>query len=112
MVTGLLQANSQIAGELFPQFTHQKKRSDDVFGPGAWLIGESDGIDRNTLRAAGIGVPSLASFSALVSQWLDDKGYSSVLIRPDRVIFGGGNAAELVTAYVEGLYQEARATTR
>ena len=29
------------------------------------------------------------------------------LIRPDRVIFGGGNAAELVTAYVEGLYQEA-----
>ena len=112
LVTGLLQANSQIAGELFPQFTHQKKRSDDVFGPGAWLIGESDGIDRNTLRAAGIGVPSLASFSALVSQWLDDKGYSSVLIRPDRVIFGGGNAAELVTAYVEGLYQEARATTR
>ena len=47
-----------------------------------------------------------------VSQWLDDKGYSSVLIRPDRVIFGGGNAAELVTAYVEGLHQEARATTR
>ena len=52
LVTGLLQANSQIAGELFPQFTYQKKRSDDVFGPGAWLIGESDGIDRNKLRAA------------------------------------------------------------
>ena len=97
---------------MFPQFTHQKKRSDDVFGPGAWLIGESDGIDRNTLRAAGIGVPSLASFSDLVSQWLDNKGYSSVLIRPDRVIFGGGNAAELVSVYVEGLCGEVRATTR
>ena len=64
LVTGLLQEHSQIAGELFPQFTHQKKRSDDVFGPGAWLIGESDGVDRNTLRAAGIGVPSLSSFSS------------------------------------------------
>ena len=111
LVTGLLQAKNQIAGELFPQFTHQNNRSDDVFGQGAWLIGESDGIDGSTLRAAGVGVPSLSSFSSLVSQWLDDKGYSAVLVRPDRVIFGGGDAAELVTAYVEGLYQKARAIT-
>ena len=109
LVTGLLQEKSQIAGELFPQFTHQNNRSDDVFGQGAWLIGESDGIDRNLLEAAGIGVPSLSSFSSPVSRWLDNTGYKAVLVRPDRVIFGGGDAAELVTAYIEGLYREARA---
>jgi 3-(3-hydroxy-phenyl)propionate hydroxylase len=112
LVTGLLQVKSQIAGELFPQFTHENNRSDDVFGQGAWLIGESNGIDRNLLRAAGIGVPSLSFFSSAVSRWLDKTGYKAVLVRPDRVIFGGGDAAELVTAYVEGLYQEARALIR
>lgn len=106
--TGLLQAKSNIAGELFPQFTHKGSRSDDLFGHGAWLIGESIGIDGNTLGAAGVSIPSLSYFSPLVSQWLDDKGYNAVLVRPDRVIFGGGNAAELITAYADGLYQEAR----
>ena len=107
--TGLLYAKSDIAGELFPQFIHKENRSDDLFGQGAWLIGESDGIDGNTLRAAGVGIPSLSFFSSLVFQWLDDKGYTAVLVRPDRVIFGGGNAAELVTAYAEGLCREERA---
>ena len=60
------------------------------------------------MGAAGISIPSLSYFSPLVSQWLDDKGYTAVLVRPDRVIFGGGNPAELIAAYAEGLCQEAK----
>ena len=103
--TGFLYGESHIAGRLFPQFSRNGTRSDDLFGQGAWLLGEADGIDGYALNEAGVGVPSVGFFSSAVSKWLRDNQCKAVLIRPDRVIFGGGDAVDLLTAYADGLSQ-------
>jgi len=68
-----------------------------VLGPGPWLIARSppkdvgDGIVKATLDAG-----SMAPFRDALAAWLDMRTTDTVLVRPDRYVFGTGAADELV----------------
>ncbi|WP_088310970.1 bifunctional 3-(3-hydroxy-phenyl)propionate/3-hydroxycinnamic acid hydroxylase MhpA [Novosphingobium sp. B 225] len=82
--SGLILAGSAGAGSYFPQPVVDGQRLDDVTGIGAWL-----------LTRAGLDEPKIAPFRTALEQWLDVQQAEAVLIRPDRHVFGTGNAAML-----------------
>lgn len=86
---GVILLGAPGAGRYFPQFTGTGgERLDEVLGEGFWLI---DRRDCATSR--------LAPFTASVAAWLDAHGAEAVLVRPDRYVFGTGNAAALDKAW-------------
>lgn len=87
--TGAILAGSAGAGAYFPQLVSDDgTRLDEVMGAGHWLI------RREELNRA-----PLETFSAELIRWLDAAGTNSVLVRPDRFVFGTGESAELLAAW-------------
>ena len=108
---GLLLDGAGGAGELFPQPVSNGQsgttRLDDVLGDDAWLITQA-GLNIHNFDNSGIEVRPLddgclAPFREALSEWLDRYGAQAVLVRPDRVVFGAGDASALMTAYHNAL---------
>lgn len=86
---GAILAGSTGAGSYFPQgVASDGTRLDDRLGGGAWLIARSN-----------LEAPALAPFAPMLARWLDTQLAEAVLVRPDRHVFGTGNAEMLRTAW-------------
>jgi 3-(3-hydroxy-phenyl)propionate hydroxylase len=108
---GCLHAASAGAGELFPQpwanIESATRRLDDVLGSGAWLIqraGQQVPEVAPNLCIMSLDDPRIEPFAADLTFWLDRRGQApAALIRPDRYVFGTGDAAILAKAWSEAL---------
>jgi 3-(3-hydroxy-phenyl)propionate hydroxylase len=82
ITVGAIWAGSAAAGSYFPQVVASDgSRLDDVLGPDAWLIARDD-----------LGEERLAPFASGLRAWFDHEAVSAVLVRPDRYVFGTGEA--------------------
>jgi len=105
---GCVLKESAHAGSYFPQPINAEggvSRLDDALGPGAWLIsrGAASAADMHLLRQVSTSDPSLAPFRDALDHWLSSHGAGAVLVRPDRYIFGVGEAGALARAWQEQL---------
>lgn len=96
------------AGTIFPQDTVNGMRLDDVLGRGAWLIGRrtSDiaGVENAFVaRIEALDGSVLKPFAAKLTALLDGDGTDAILVRPDRYVFGSGQARELSDAFANTL---------
>lgn len=96
-------AGSPGAGELFIQPWSADLKWDDIAGDGAWLITREAVDPAPGISVFRLGDPGLAAFSGDFSAWLGKRGADSVLVRPDRHVFGTGPAAQLVKAWTSAL---------
>jgi 3-(3-hydroxy-phenyl)propionate hydroxylase len=100
---------SKRAGEILPQTAHaklangQRGKLDDLLTEGFVLL---------TKQAASALPPNVKQFilgsditdeTGRLDKWLDETGSSAALIRPDRYVFGTGNASDLVIALTAAL---------
>jgi 3-(3-hydroxy-phenyl)propionate hydroxylase len=91
------------AGELFMQPWHNDQRFDDVAGPGAWLITMERVEPAEGIRLINLHDPSINGFAGAFNSWLAKRKAASVLIRPDRYVFGTGAASDLIQAWRSAL---------
>ena len=93
--------DTPFAGALFPQpIASDGDRLDTLLGLGAVLISRSTPGERDgSVRMLAIDSPELVKFRDALSAWLNEAEAEAVLIRPDRHIFGTGNAQELLLAW-------------
>lgn len=94
---------SPAAGELFPQPWSGAMRWDDVAGEGAWLITTESAAPVEGVAVFALEDEALSPFAPAFSQWLENRGVASVLVRPDRYVFGTGSANELASAWHRAL---------
>lgn len=86
---GAFMAGSAEAGAYFPQaVAADGSRLDDVLGNEAWLIARGD-----------LAEARLAPFAAEIGGWLDAHAAKAVLARPDRHVFGTGDAQALAAQW-------------
>lgn len=99
--SGLILEASSGAGTYFPQFVSAdgRTRLDDVLGPGAWLIGESDVSEYPGLRTESLSSNAIETLKNDIRKWLNRHQAEAVLVRPDRYVFGTGAPAVLVDAW-------------
>ena len=75
---------------------------EDVLGAGAWLLCRSPAnvadVPRG-LKIASIDRDDMAPFSDALTGWLDTADVEAVLVRPDRYVFGCGDADMLTAAW-------------
>jgi 3-(3-hydroxy-phenyl)propionate hydroxylase len=105
---GAFLPNDKRAGTIFPQDKIGSTYLDDVLGPGAWLIARrtSDiaGLSSKFIaRIEALDGGSLKSFASKLGAQLDAYKCDSVLIRPDRYVFGTGNARDLAGSFTAGM---------
>ncbi|MBL8673317.1 MAG: hypothetical protein JNL07_00390, partial [Rhodospirillales bacterium] len=98
---GVVLTGTPGAGGLFPQPWNGDDaapvRFDDVAGDGFWLIAEdARGPEVAGLRRVSLTDPVFGAFAAPLRDWLGSRGVEAVLVRPDRYVFGSGNAVDLV----------------
>lgn len=91
-----------MAGALMPQPVIGGRRLDDVIGGGWVLIAQPDaalpgGVETGVTAIAATS-DRLGPFAPSLQGWLQDAKVSAVLLRPDRHIFGVGEAASLLAA--------------
>ena len=98
------------AGRLFPQPVARRGekvvgRLDDQLGPGAWLIvmGTAPQGATTGLTVVQTNEERLASFRTALEGWLARHGAVAVLVRPDRIVFGTGDAVALADAWASAL---------
>jgi len=104
MAGGCLLAGSPAAGSLFPQPWAGDLRLDDVLGEGGWLIvREASPAIAPGVRTVSLADAPLAPFRSALSDWLTGLGADAVLVRPDRYVFGTGEAAALADAWSSAL---------
>jgi 3-(3-hydroxy-phenyl)propionate hydroxylase len=74
---------------------------EDVLGRTAWLISRTapDMIIPADVAASWVGARALNGFDDSLTSWLDTHGVDAVLVRPDRYVFGGGSAANLLNSW-------------
>jgi 3-(3-hydroxy-phenyl)propionate hydroxylase len=106
VLSGCILADTPGAGSYFPQVDAQgeARRFDDILGPGAWLICKEEaskpaGID-GIVRTVSLEDPDISAFAPAIGRWLDERGSSAVLARPDRYVFGSGEPAALIGGYL------------
>ncbi len=87
------------AGELFIQPWSNDARFDDVAGEGAWLITTEEVSATPGLSVFNLADPKLKPFAASFASWLGNRHAASVLVRPDRYVFGTGRSEDLVRAW-------------
>jgi 3-(3-hydroxy-phenyl)propionate hydroxylase len=112
--TGFLAATPH-AGQLFPQSTSartadgRKGRLDDLLGQGSWLLTRETG---QGATLPGLENPGLTIYvigrdvtdeTGRLEGWLDSAGATSVLVRPDRYVFGTGTFSELSRSYAAAI---------
>jgi 3-(3-hydroxy-phenyl)propionate hydroxylase len=91
-------ADTALAGALFPQpVAADGDRLDNVLGLDAVLISRDAGdVQGGPVRTLSVATPELAKFVDVLKTWFADADVEAVLIRPDRHIFGTGNAETLL----------------
>jgi 3-(3-hydroxy-phenyl)propionate hydroxylase len=101
------------AGQMFPQAMQACSeqgtcgRLDDLLGPGFWLVTrDNEGtsgvewpVPVRTVRLDG----DVTDQSGRLNAWLETTGAAAVLVRPDRYVFGSGEAKELAAALARAL---------
>lgn len=89
------------AGSYFPQLVSDGTRMDDVLGAGAWLLAKTPlGSEKTSdLTCLALESAALKPFAHEIGAWLDAHQAEAVLVRPDRYVFGAGNAAELLNSW-------------
>ena len=95
--------DTAFAGALFPQpVTDEGERLDSLFGLDAVLISRSatDTTDLGVRRFS-LDAPEIRKFAEPIDAWLTKAGADAVLIRPDRHVFGTGEAEALLGAWTE-----------
>ncbi len=102
-----LQASPR-AASIFPQSIVGGQRLDDVMGPGAWLLARRHAdvaglSDPCLARSEALDGPLLKDFSGPLSAYLDAAGGDAVIVRPDRYVFGTGEAKALVADYARAI---------
>jgi 3-(3-hydroxy-phenyl)propionate hydroxylase len=106
IIRGVIQSNDAKAGHRLPQPQRDGHRLDDILGAGACLLTRRPLADLNhqLVHVADLDSPSLAPFAAGIEQWTGalEHGHS-VLIRPDKYVFGVGDAATLIADYAQVL---------
>jgi 3-(3-hydroxy-phenyl)propionate hydroxylase len=112
---GWLFAGTPSAGEMFPQPFDPEggSRLDDRLGPGAWLLRRGGSALDSGEQLVEVNLESdlPEPLAAPLRAWLDTAGQSAVLVRPDRYVFGTGEPAELLQAYLgQGAAMPAPAT--
>ena len=86
---GAILAGSGGAGSYFPQpVAADGVRLDDVLGAGHWIV------CRDSLTTQ-----RLSPFGPAVARWMDEHVADAVLVRPDRYVFGTGDADRLVSSW-------------
>ncbi len=92
------------AGALFPQpVSAGGERLDTILGDDPVLIGRGlTGSNYDGMRLLDLDSSVLAPFAEAISDWLKDRGANSVLVRPDRHVFGTGDPRQLT-----GLWHDA-----
>lgn len=103
LLAGYLCQSAGAAGTYFRQPIKNGARLDDTLGPGAWLI-ERSATSSNTgqtLKRICIDDASLAPFRHTLIAWLDEHSANAVLVRPDRYVFGAGDADALRSAWTK-----------
>lgn len=89
LATGAIVSGAAGAGSYFPQaLGADGSRLDDVLGPGPWLI-----------TRAGLEEAPMAPFADDLAAWLEAHDAEAVLVRPDRHVFGTGEAESLRSAW-------------
>lgn len=102
LAKGCVLTGAPAAGTLFPQPWAEGIGLDDALGARAWLIGE--GVSPTPgLAALPLTDARLAPYREALAGWLADKGVAAVLVRPDRYVFGAGDAATLAAAWTQAL---------
>ena len=95
--------SSPAAGDLFIQPWGDGRRWDDVAGDGPWLITTETIESAKNIHVFNVADPAIAAFSRPFRSWLTKHGVSSVLVRPDRYVFGTGRASELLLGWSNAL---------
>ncbi len=107
---GCVLKGSAQAGAYFPQPTtsdNDVSRLDDALGPTAWLISSTPDVTAPatpSLQCVSTFDPALIRFRDTLEQWLRRHNSSAVLVRPDRYIFGVGDADTLARAWQEHMH--------
>ncbi len=100
---GLLLEGTPGAGEIFPQTINAEKHDflDDRLGNRAWLIvGNGPAAPASeAIRSVSLESDLPIELAAPLSEWLLDRRAPAVLVRPDRYVFGTGDAETLLAAY-------------
>lgn len=100
---GQILKQTMLAGTYFPQLrldAAPTQRMDDVFGSGAWLITHGP-VEASVPHLQCISIDQVKSLSLknALDEWLQNAGVEAVLVRPDRYVFGTGNARDLQHAW-------------
>jgi 3-(3-hydroxy-phenyl)propionate hydroxylase len=102
LVGGYL-TDTPFAGALFPQpVASDGTRFDAVLGLSPVLISRTTVPKSNSsLRAFSLDAPEIGKFAEFLGTWLESANAEAVLIRPDRQVFGTGDAAQLLSSWAE-----------
>ena len=101
---GGLLTETPFAGALFPQPMAGDLQLDTVLGRDAVLIARAlPWATASGVHALALDDPALAPFRDAIAKWLDRGGGAAVLIRPDRHVFGTGDARWLLEQWTEKL---------
>lgn len=104
LAEGCLLAGTPAAGTLFPQPWADDARLDDGLGEGGWLIARDPPRDlAGGLTPIALADARLAPFRSAIEAWLAGHGAAAVLVRPDRYVFGTGQADDLARAWAAAL---------
>lgn len=100
-LTVIVDGTEPPVGTRFIQPSADGQRLDDVLGNGPALIVR--GAVEAAIPVFALDDPKLAPYRDKLGAWLDMQGVDALLVRPDRYIFGFGQAAELAAAYQRAL---------
>ena len=103
-LSGTLFSNSAAAGSLFPQPVVNGRRFDILLGNSPALIGDDlPGDVPAPIIRLDLGDDRLAPYADALRAWLREQGASSVMVRPDRHVFGVGEAEQLLADWEHAL---------
>nr|WP_321440669.1 bifunctional 3-(3-hydroxy-phenyl)propionate/3-hydroxycinnamic acid hydroxylase [uncultured Hyphomonas sp.] len=104
IASGIVLAGSPAAGSYFPQWiSGAGARLDDELGPGPWLIGTGALPQQEGVRTMNLSESEAMDVREGIKEWLGTHDAKAVLVRPDRYVFGTGDASGLLSAWKAAL---------